>query len=281
VSRARRFSIVLAVALGAALLAGCWGPAGAGHGGSAGATPRPGAASPAGAPRLSWRPGQRIDAQVEARQANVATVGAQPVPTELSVRATQSLRVGAVRGGAATIEVGTTGWRWLENRSELRPGSPPGTHQIRVDHRGVVLAGEHWSLPGHPRPPGIDLFSAGLPDRQVTAGERWAAQWQRTGRDDLPLRYEVSSVASGVSGGLLTVDSHLEWGVSQVSLTSTGDQDRLQGSGRADVHSTFDTNRGQVRETSHTSTYETAEEASGGTVQTKGTFAATVRFAYR
>jgi hypothetical protein len=222
-----------------------------------------------------------VDARVEIRQSDQATVAGQTMPTALHARAEQWLRVGEVRAGAATVEVRTAGWTWLENESELRPGAPPGPFRIQVDARGVLLTGEYWSLPNHPRPPGIDLFSAGLPDRPVTAGQRWVTRWQRTRRDDLPLDYQVASVASATAAGTLTVDTHLDWDVSQASLTSTGDPERLQGSGHADVGSRFDTARGRLWETSYTSTYDTADAASGTVVRTHGTFAEGLWFTYR
>jgi hypothetical protein len=212
-------------------------------------------------------------------------VGATPdraAPVSLAVRPTQSIRVTAVQQGAATLRVETTGWTWLEDRSELIiPRSPPAPFQFEVDPRGVLRMGELWSLPDHPRPPGIDLLSAGLPDHHVERSERWVARWRRTKRDDLPLDYRVTSVASAVTPNTLTVDSHLDWDVAQISNTSTGDVERLEGSGHGDVRSRFDTDRGRLQQTSYTVTYDTTDSAAGSVVRTHGAFDADLTFTYR
>jgi hypothetical protein len=93
-------------------------------------------------------------------------------------------------------------------------------------------------------------------------------RWRRTKRDDLPLDYRVSSVASAVTPSTLTVDSHLDWDVAQVSNTSSGDVERLEGSGHGDVSSRFDTVRGRLQQTSYTVTYDTTDTAAGSVVRT-------------
>lgn len=268
-------ALVLVLALGVTLLASCGETSNAASGSRSPATNHAVAA-----PRLTWHEGQRVDVDVQVQQTDLATAADRAVPVSLSVRPTQFLHVTAVHGGSATLRVATTGWTWLENRSELIAPSPPGPFQVQVDPHGVLEAGEFWSLPNHPRPPGIDLFSAGLPDHHVEPGDRWAERWQRTRRDDLPLAYQVSSVASQASAEGLTVDSHLEWEVSQISNTSGGDIERLQGTGHGDVRSDFDLARGQVRETSYTVTYDTTDEA-GGAVHTQGSVHAEIKFRYR
>ena len=269
-------AVALALAVGVTPLVGCGGTS------NAASRPRPQSTYHAvAAPRLIWHEGQRVDVDVQVQQTDLATVADRAVPTSLSVRPTQSIQVTAVQGGRATLRVETTGLTWLENRSELIAPSPPGPFQVQVDPRGVLEAGEYWSLPNHPRPPGTDLFSAGLPDGHVERGDRWAARWQRTTRDDLTLAYQVSSVASQASAEGLTVDSHLDWAVSQLSNTSGGDVERLQATGHGDVRSAFDVARGQVRETSYTVTYDTTDTTGASAVHTQGSLRAELRFRYR
>ena len=269
-------ALVLLLALGTTLIAGC--------GGTSSAASRPGPTPTnraLAAPRLDWHQGQRVDVDGQIQQTDLASTSDRAVPTSLSVRTRQSLQVTAVQGGRATLRVETPNWTWLENGSELIPQSPPGPFQVQVTPQGVLETGEYWSLPNHPRPPGIDLLSAGLPDHHVQRGDRWTARWQRTKRDDLPLTYQVSSVASQATPDSLTVDSHLDWDVSQVANTSSGDLDRLQATGHGDVRSQFDTTRGRLRETTYTVTYDTTDTAGGASVHTQGTFRSQLTFRYR
>ena len=269
-------ALVLALALGIALLQGC--------GGASNAASRPGATGTnraLAAPTLDWHQGQGVDVDAQIQQMDLASTSDRAVPTSVSVRSRQSLQVTAVQGGSATLRVETPNWTWLENRSELIPGSPPGPFQVQVDPQGVLESGEYWSLPNHPRPPGIDLVSAGLPDRHVQQGDRWTARWQRTKRDDLPLTYQVSSVASQATADSLTVDSHLDWDVSQIANTSSGDLERLQGTGHGDSRSQFDTVRGRLKATSYRVTYDTTDAAGGASVHTQGTIRSQLTFRYR
>jgi hypothetical protein len=274
---AGRLACVLALALGAVLLVSCAGPAPAAYRTTARATP----ANQHGIPKLAWRPGERIEATGQVQQKEVGETADRAVQVSLTVRPTQSIRVTAVQGGEAALRVETTGWKWLEDRSELIiPRSPPAPFQVQVDPRGVLRVGELWSLPNHPRPPGIDLLSAGLPDHHVERADRWVAQWRRTKRDDLPLDYRVASVVSAVTPDTLTVDSHLAWDVGQISNTSTGDVERLEGTGQGDVRSRFDTARGRLQQTSYTVTYDTTDTTAGSVVRTHGTFAADLTLTY-
>lgn len=274
---AQALAAALALALGVSVLASCDG---ASSRAAARAGP-PATTHAAAAPRLAWHEGQRVDVDVRVQQTDLASTADRTVPMALAVHPTQSLQVTSVRGGTATLRVETMSWTWLESQSELAAGSPPGPFQLQVDSKGELTSGEYWSLPNHPRPPGIDLFSAGLPDHHVRQGERWGATWHRTRRDDLPLAYHVSSLAAEATSSTLTVDSRLDWDLSQISNTANGAVERLQGTGHGDVRSLYDTTRGQLNRTCYTVTYDTTDTTDGSAVHTQGSFRAELAFRYR
>lgn len=259
--------------------------------GSASTSPKrqePATASPApasvGSARLglAWVPGQAFRAHVEQRlsQAPGDPYGGDGGSNLIALTAEQQLRVVQVESDLATLEVRTTSLHWQQSDSSRRLDQLPAPWRFQVARDGAIRSGHYWGLPEKPPLAGLDFFSAGLPAVAGRPVEGWTPVWTRVRDDDVPLSYDVRSRVASSDGYRLVVDSNVDYRLTQLRFTATGDRDHVEGQARAVVQSTFELSPARVLRTSYTTTYRRTESVQGATTASSGEVTTTIGFAY-